>query len=65
MPLGYAAGFGGEVMTNVSLGLPQGWGYGLPVVYAAWAIALVVLYPACKWFGEVKRRRADGWLSYL
>lgn len=23
------------------------------------------LYPACRWFADVKRRRKDAWLSYL
>jgi hypothetical protein len=34
-------------------------------VYLAWALALVVLYPACRWFAGVKARRRDAWLSYL
>jgi len=45
--------------------IPQGNGFGLPVVYLVWLGVLVVLYPACRWFAEVKRRRQAGWLSYL
>jgi hypothetical protein len=26
---------------------------------------VVLLYPACKWFADLKRRRRDAWLSYL
>jgi hypothetical protein len=26
---------------------------------------VLMLYPVCKWFAEVKRRRRDAWLSYL
>jgi hypothetical protein len=26
---------------------------------------LLILYPLCRWFAEVKRRRRDWWLSYL
>ena len=40
-------------------------GFGLPVVYLAWALAIAMLYPACRWFAAVKRRRDDWWLSYL
>ena len=42
-----------------------GWGFGLPVVYAACIATLILLYPLCRWFGAVKRRRRDWWLSYL
>jgi uncharacterized membrane protein len=42
-----------------------GAGFALPGVYLAWLIALAVLYPACVWFAELKRRRRDAWLSYL
>jgi uncharacterized membrane protein len=41
------------------------FGFSLPIVYLAWALALVVLYPACRWFAGVKARRRDAWLSYL
>ncbi len=44
---------------------PPGWGFGLPGVYAFWALTVAVLYPLCRWFGELKRRRRDPWLSYL
>jgi len=32
---------------------------------SAWLAILVVLYPASRWFAEVKRRRREWWLSYL
>jgi len=45
---------------------PPGAGYGLPMVYLMWAISVVLLYPACRWFGDLKRRRKDlAWLSYF
>jgi uncharacterized membrane protein len=44
---------------------PQGWVLGLPSVYAAWAIALAILYFPCRWFAGVKTRHPGGWLSYL
>jgi hypothetical protein len=60
-----ATGFGYQILTNVFLFPPDGWGFGLPVVYLAWAIVVTALYPACVWFAEVKRHRKDWWLSYL
>lgn len=44
---------------------PEGFGYALPVVYAVWVAVILMLYPLCKWFAGVKRRRKDAWLSYL
>jgi uncharacterized membrane protein len=44
---------------------PPGFGHDLPFTYAAWALALVLLYPPCAWFADLKRRRRDVWLSYL
>jgi uncharacterized membrane protein len=44
---------------------PPGYGYDLPVVYLVWIAAVLILYPVCRWFAEVKRRRRDAWLSYL
>jgi uncharacterized membrane protein len=44
---------------------PPGWGYSLPVVYLVWACVVLALYPLCRWFAGVKRRRSDAWLSYL
>jgi hypothetical protein len=44
---------------------PPGWPVSLPVVYVLWACVVVMLYPLCRWFAAVKRRRADWWLSYL
>jgi hypothetical protein len=45
--------------------IPSGYGYGLPVVYAVWLSAVVLLYPACKWFGAVKKKRHGVILRYL
>jgi uncharacterized membrane protein len=42
-----------------------GLGFRLWVVYVAWILGVLLLYPLCKWFAGVKRRRTDWWLSYL
>ncbi len=44
---------------------PPGWGFALPGVYAVWVIVVVTMYPLCRWFGALKQRRRDAWLSYL
>jgi len=44
---------------------PPGYGYDLWVVYLVWLGVVVALYPLCRWFAGVKRRRRDAWLSYL
>lgn len=44
---------------------PSDYGTGLGGVYLAWAIAVVILYPFCKWVADLKARRKDWWLSYL
>jgi uncharacterized membrane protein len=44
---------------------PGNLGFSLWVVYVFWFLGLLLLYPLCRWFAEVKRRRRDWWLSYL
>ena len=46
-------------------GFPQGTGFNLVVVYLAWIAGVLILYPLCKWFAGVKKRRRDWWLSYI
>jgi uncharacterized membrane protein len=46
-------------------GLPKDYGYSLPVVYLVWIGVILALYPICRWFAGVKRRRKDAWLSYI
>ena len=45
--------------------IPPDNGFGLPVVYLLWVCVVVALYPACRWFAELKRRNRSAWLSYL
>src|SRR5262249_47178182 len=44
---------------------PPDAGFPLFGVYAAWLTALLMLYPVCRWFAGLKRRRREAWLSYL
>jgi uncharacterized membrane protein len=44
---------------------PNGYGYGLGIVYLMWLIALVILYFPCKWYADLKQRQKDWWLSYV
>ncbi|HVW11761.1 MAG TPA: heparan-alpha-glucosaminide N-acetyltransferase domain-containing protein [Bryobacteraceae bacterium] len=44
---------------------PPGWGFGLPGVYLIWAAVVLVLYPLCRWYAEVKRRSRNPLFSYL
>ena len=44
---------------------PAGYGLGLAGVYAVWLVVVVTLYPLCRWFAGVKRRRTEWWWSYL
>ncbi len=47
------------------LQFPEGYGYGLVVVYAIWIGVVLGLYPVCRWFANVKTRRREAWLSYF
>ena len=40
-------------------------GFPLPVVYLFWVLGVLALYPICKRYAELKRRRSDWWLGYL
>ena len=61
-----ATGHGSAVLTGPFFDVfPASWGYALPGVYLVWLFVLVALYPACRWFAQLKRQRTDWWLSYL
>lgn len=60
--------FGHAEFTAISLFLkpPPGAGVSLPVVYLIWLGVVLALYPACRWFAALKRRRRDlAWLGYF
>jgi uncharacterized membrane protein len=45
--------------------VPANYGVSLPMVYLVWIAVVLILYPPCRWFAGVKRRRRDAWLSYF
>lgn len=40
-------------------------GLGLGGIYLVWLLVLVLLYPVCRWFAELKSSRRGWWWSYL
>jgi uncharacterized membrane protein len=44
---------------------PANFGYSLWTAYGVWLLVLVLLYPVCRWFANIKATRRDWWLSYL
>jgi uncharacterized membrane protein len=45
---------------------PDGYGHGLPFIYAMWILAVAILYLPSRWFMEFRSRHRDWtWLSYL
>lgn len=44
---------------------PDGYTWSLGLLYAVWAVAIVLLYFACRWFVSVKSGRNTWWLRYL
>jgi uncharacterized membrane protein len=62
---GVMQGFNPGGFLTYSFFFPKGYGVGLPGVYVAWLLVVVMLYPLCRWVAAVKGRRRDWWLSYL
>jgi uncharacterized membrane protein len=44
---------------------PADWPASLPVVYATWMLAVLILYPLCRWYARYKATHSSPWLSYL
>jgi len=44
---------------------PDGYTWSLALLYVVWAVAIALLYLACRWFADLKARRQDWWLKYL
>lgn len=68
--LGVLAGWDvGFLFTNfpfaADVKAPQGFGFPLWIVYVAWIAGVVLLYPVCVWYGDLKRQRKHWVFSYL
>jgi len=48
-----------------SPGPPEGYVWSLGLLYAMWAVTIVLLYFPCRWFAGLKARRNEWWLRYL
>lgn len=46
-------------------GWPHDFHFDLPLTYAAWIVAVLLLYPVCRWFANYKATHKSWWLSYL
>ena len=55
----------GDFLSLDTGSFPEWYGTGLPGVYLAWAIVILILYLPCRWFASLKARRKDWWLGYL
>ncbi|MDH3251968.1 MAG: heparan-alpha-glucosaminide N-acetyltransferase domain-containing protein [Ignavibacteria bacterium] len=62
---GVMQGFNAGAFLSIFVNFPAEYGFNLLVVYVLWIVIVVLLYPLCKWFAGLKRRRKDWWLSYL
>jgi len=58
-------GLGWQAMATAMWAMPPGYGFSIWIVWLIWIAVVVMLYPACKWFADLKARRKDWWLSYL
>ena len=62
---GVLQGFPDSSIRTVFLFLPEGYGFGLPVVYLVWIAVVAALYPLCRRYAAVKARSRVWWHSYL
>ena len=44
---------------------PDGYGWGLGLLYLVWLIVVVLLYLACRWYANLKERKRSPWMSYI
>ena len=63
--LSYLAGIDVTYLFQMGQNAPPGHGFSLWVVYAVWVTGLILLYPLCLWYGNLKRRSKHWLLSYM
>ena len=66
----FLQGYGTKDIINPNLPFffkPDGFGFGLPGVYAIWLLVVIILYPVCKKYDRYKTANAKEklWLSYV
>ena len=52
-------------MGGSATAFPLDFGWSLGTVYLVWVLVVLLMYPVCRWFDAVKRRRRAWWMSYL
>ncbi|MFN8571182.1 MAG: heparan-alpha-glucosaminide N-acetyltransferase domain-containing protein [Gemmatimonadaceae bacterium] len=52
-------------LENYPFTQPPGWPLSLPYIYMLWGVVVVLLWPACRWYADLKRRRRTWWFSYM
>jgi uncharacterized membrane protein len=57
--------YGASVVGITMFNAPPDYGLPLWTAYLAWALAVVALYPLCRWYASVKARSHNPLLSYL
>ncbi len=59
------ARYGRNVGSIFANGPPPDFGFNLLTVYVVWLVAVLLLYPPCRWWARLKQRNRSAWLSYL
>jgi uncharacterized membrane protein len=60
------AGVDGSAFATAPFGqIAEGQRWPLWLLYVVWALAVAILYAACRWFAALKARSSSGWLRYL
>ncbi len=63
--VGYMAGQPVAYQYKPDMKAPDGVGFDFWVVYLFWIVGLILLYPLCRWFADIKERHRKPWLRYL
>lgn len=64
MSWAYRFARGGRAALEVAMHGRASTGGSLAVVYAAWLVALALLWPLCRWFDGVKTRHRGAWWTH-